>query len=1142
VNQHYSRLETAVAPAASVRFPRKSLSFLIVAIVIALALVSTSQSLWAQLRPAETGHNNEANPAAAAVSFQKSKLQNVAITNPTSLDFGPDGRLYVAQQNGVIYAYTVARLAANSYTATVTETITLIQAIPNHNDDGSLAPNINTRQVTGILAAGTASNPVLYVSSSDPRTFVQIAPAAQSIDTNSGMVSRLTWNGASWDKVDLVRGLPRSKENHSVNGMTLDANTNTLYLTVGGNTNMGAPSTSFAKLPEYALSAALLSIDLDAIGDNTYDLPTLDDEDRAGANDLNDPFGGNGGKNQAIIDPTGPVQVYSPGYRNAYGVLHHSNGELYIVENGANEGWGNIPVGCTNALQDNGATEDDVLLHITGPGFYGGHPNPTRGSLSNTFNSTNPQSPAPSANAVECTHIDSGSENGFLGIFNSSTNGIVEYTASNFSGAMKGNVLTSSYNGAITRFQLDAAGSGLAKPAEVILAGYDNFTLDLAVQDDNGAFPGTIWAITYYGGPVWVFEPSDTNIACTGADNTALDEDGDGFTNADELDNNTDPCSGGSLPFDSDNDNLSDLNDPDDDNDGVNDTTDRFALDADNGQSTTLPVLLSWDNGDPDPGGILSLGFTGLMNNGANYRGLYDSDKIISGGAAGIVTLTGVPAGDAYAAQNDQLFGFQFGVKVVDEGAPFTIHTLLKTPFKGKSVQDTTSVGIYFGTGDQDNYLKLVADANGGQGGIRVVREVNGNVTLDQIYGPEAGVNLLGADDVDLMLHINAVGQLATIAYAADGGAETALGDLITLPAAWFSHSQAAAIGIISTATTANSFAASWDFLNVTSTPAAGPATIFLPLIKEAAATQTTAVTAARTNQPTAVNAAPFANAGSNWVLVDADNDGKQLVKLSGIGSYDPDNDIASYEWSSDTALTIADGVTTTVELPVGVHNVTLTVTDSENQSNTDDVIISVLASADTPILYRVNAGGDYVTPANGSLVSWSADSYHSPSIYLEPTSLIRAFLTTATIDMSDPTIAGTAVTPYVMQIERYAQTTEPGQQMSWNFPLSETASVDVRIYLAEIWFDEPELRTFDIAIEGVIPEKFNDIKMFETVGVNKAYMITDTVTVTDGNLDLDFISVLENPAVKAIEIVKAGSDEIDFRPKHRILLPVVKR
>ena len=387
-----------------------------------------------------------------AVGFKRSQLIGGTTNRPTTLQFGPDGRLYVAQQDGLIYAYTIARAVVDettvTYTATATETITLIQSIPNHHDDGSAATWVNTRQVTGILTDGTGQNPILYVSSSDPRIAVDDQnPPSSSVDTNSGIVSRLTWNGTDWEKVDLVRGLPRSKENHSVNGMALDEGTNTLFLMVGGATNMGAPSTSFSRLPEYALSAALLSIDLNAIGNNTYDLPTLDDEDRAGVNDANDPFGGNLGKNQAIIDPTGPIQIYSPGWRNAYDVVLHSSGKLYTVDNGSNADWGNAPTDCTNLLQDGGITEVDVLQYISGPGYYGGHPNPTRANQANTFNATNPQSPVPTANPVECDYLLSGDEGGAITTFAASTNGLIEYRASNFNGALQGQLLTASYTG-----------------------------------------------------------------------------------------------------------------------------------------------------------------------------------------------------------------------------------------------------------------------------------------------------------------------------------------------------------------------------------------------------------------------------------------------------------------------------------------------------------------------------------------------------------------------------------------------------------------------------------------------------------------------------------------------------------------------
>ncbi len=98
-----------------------------------------------------------------------------------------------------------------------------------------------------MLVTGTAAQPVIYVSSSDPR-FGGGTRGDLNLDTNSGMISRLTWSSATstWAKTDIVRGLPRSEENHAVNGMVLDKATNTLYLAVGGHTNQGAPSKVFA--------------------------------------------------------------------------------------------------------------------------------------------------------------------------------------------------------------------------------------------------------------------------------------------------------------------------------------------------------------------------------------------------------------------------------------------------------------------------------------------------------------------------------------------------------------------------------------------------------------------------------------------------------------------------------------------------------------------------------------------------------------------------------------------------------------------------------------------------------------------------------------------------------------------------------
>src|SRR5215216_3545453 len=606
--------------------------------------------------------------AVETISFGKSVLQGETSERPTSLQFGPDGRLYVSNQGGVIKAYTVARNGANSYSVTATQTINLVKDIPNHDDDGTLNSSLTKRQVTGLLVAGTASNPVIYVSSADPRM------------------------GGGAD------------------GGVGDSNlaTNTLYVAVGGNTNSGAPSNNFAFMPEYALSAAVLSIDLDAIGNTTYDVPTLNDEDRAGSPDANDPFGGNDGKNQARLVAGGPVQVYAAGFRNPYDLLIAQSGKMYTIDNGSNEGWGDVPVNegpagvCTNDPHEPGISTRDTL-HLLSEGYYGGHPNPTRGNTNNKFNSSNPQSPVPSANPVECDYRAPGAK-GDLASFDDSTNGLTEYTDSNFGGAMQGDLLAAGYNdNDVYQIKLNAAGDAVASK-EILFSTVDIRPLDVTAQGDTDPFPGTIWVADVASGNIVAFEPNGGGSTCTGADDPTLDEDADGFDNADEIDNGTNPCSAADAPSDADGDKTSDLNDPDDDNDGRPDTSDPFAVDKDNGKTTNLPVSYSWDNeGDPSVGGLMNLGFTGLMTNkSSNYKSLYDPANMTAGGAAGVVTIDKVPAGEAYKSTNTQKYGFQFGVNATAASGKFTAHTRIAAPFAGMTPQNNQSMGLFVGNGDQD--------------------------------------------------------------------------------------------------------------------------------------------------------------------------------------------------------------------------------------------------------------------------------------------------------------------------------------------------------------------------------------------------------------------------------------------------------
>ncbi|MCG8698488.1 MAG: T9SS type A sorting domain-containing protein [Bacteroidales bacterium] len=92
-------------------------------------------------------------------------------------------------------------------------------------------------------------------------------------------------------------------------------------------------------------------------------------------------------------------------------------------------------------------------------------------------------------------------------------------------------------------------------------------------------------------------------------------------------------------------------------------------------------------------------------------------------------------------------------------------------------------------------------------------------------------------------------------------------------------------------------------------------------------------------------NIAPIANAGADITVEDTDNNGVESVKLDGSASDDPDGTIVSYDWTL-AGSPVAAGVSPTVDLAVGKHTLTLTVTDNLGATNTDNVVVTVKEGA----------------------------------------------------------------------------------------------------------------------------------------------------------------------------------------------------
>jgi hypothetical protein len=256
---------------------------------------------------------------------------------------------------------------------------------------------------------------------------------------------------------------------------------------------------------------------------------------------------------------------------------------------------------------------------------------------------------------------------------------------------------------------------------------------------------------------------------------------------------------------DFDGDGVPNAEDPDDDNDGQPDTTDPFAIDPDDGTTTSTPVNLEFEP-DSEPGTILGVGFTGLMTNGDGYQSLYDPADVTVDGAISY------EVDDSDANDDTQERGFQVGVSPPTD-QPWAVNTTVSGLPGPGSAQQYQLLGIQLGTGDQKNYVKLAAAAQGG-GSVEFGKEEADDweteLTGDSsVLGPDTQVHL----SIAVYPSTNTVEGF----YRVEGGDWTSTGITYDVPGSWLdaSDGSAPAVGLIGTSVGAPSFTGTWENLTV---------------------------------------------------------------------------------------------------------------------------------------------------------------------------------------------------------------------------------------------------------------------------------------------------------------------------------------
>ena len=403
------------------------------------------------------------------IAFEKLPLANTFGVPFTAVVVGPDHKLYASADDGRIFRFTI------SGDGTLAD-----RQVLNGLRDAEGGP----RLISGFCfdPAATADHLVLWVSNNF-YTFHNAPDFSSKITVLSGPNLE--------NACDKVVHLPRSVNDHLTNQPSFGPD-GALYIPQGSMTATGAPDITWGNRPEHLLSGAILRLDTHKLSDAPLDVMTAD-----------------GGGTYNPTAPGAPLTIYATGVRNAYDLLWHSNGRLYVPVNGASCG-GNTPAGRgAPALSNIPFNETDWLFRIT-PGKYYGHPNPLQNhfvlnggnpSKGHHFGDT-PQYPigTPPDPDWQPAIYDFGRH--------VSANGIVEYRGKAFGGELDRAILVCRYNvGAdVTALRVDRNGYIASTCANIPGCGGMQNPLDITEDLQTG----NLYVTDYGALKIYLLRPSQT--------------------------------------------------------------------------------------------------------------------------------------------------------------------------------------------------------------------------------------------------------------------------------------------------------------------------------------------------------------------------------------------------------------------------------------------------------------------------------------------------------------------------------------------------------------------------------------------------------------------------------------------------------
>ncbi|AMR33529.1 hypothetical protein A0256_19925 [Mucilaginibacter sp. PAMC 26640] len=364
--------------------------------------------------------------------FKKIPVPGTQNIKYSSMAFGPDGKFYALRFDGLIERYTV-----------------------NHSD-GSFSEKQTINTLVNKYGARTAIGLAFDPQSTPTNLLLWISHSSGGLTAGpmfDGNISRLSGDSLQNEQL-MVTKLSRSTRDHMVNSVKFGPD-GALYICQGSNTSAGDYDADWQR-DETLLAGSVLRLDCNKL--NAIGLP-LNAQTTNSQAVINAAPAVSYLMSDGTYNPYGtesPLTIYASGVRNAYDLVWHSNGQLYIPTNGSGGG-GNSPASVPGTRRPNGTfyngptieatkgvkVQDDWLFRVNPdkPVGYFGHPNPLRGEyvINRGFIDNPLYSPAVNADSNYRAAYDFG--------LNHSPDGALEYKSNNFNGALKGKLLVCRFSG-----------------------------------------------------------------------------------------------------------------------------------------------------------------------------------------------------------------------------------------------------------------------------------------------------------------------------------------------------------------------------------------------------------------------------------------------------------------------------------------------------------------------------------------------------------------------------------------------------------------------------------------------------------------------------------------------------------------------